>query len=631
MKPSQYATILWIGDSVWKRPERFPLFVQRLKEMGINTGVVTGDADPKPFVEVGLPYYVENVVSRGLCLKWNSNVRDWDKFVSQWVKDGRPEAAFVRDYCLDDPAWRQWARETMQKAVRVHKPHAPLFYDIRDELSTTISANPFDYDFSPQSLAGFRTWLKTQYASLEALNRQWETAFSDWDAVLPFSTDKIKSRMAGGGALPRGNTDWGALAATKFDPTTARKDPTRWNFSPWCDFRTYMDSALARILGELRTAARAVDPQAKTGIEGTQMASAFGGYDLWRLSQVLDWVEPYDIAGSREIFGSFLPGKSMLTTVGEQNARAAQRRLWHLSLLGDTGCIIWWSEDCIDFSRDDWPLTPRAQALAPVLKELQSPLATRFRAATRETDPIYIHYSQASIQVAWLLESMEDGSTWQRRFSSYEASHNQHAQVRMAWLTALQDLGYTPQFSAELDKLPSNATVILPHSYALTDAERRALPRFRTVLSSGPIGAFDGHGRLYEGPPIRTQAYSGPIETHLVSRLTPKPDGIVTGWIRRQLPNPPPVRPIPSDCVRVHRYRDGATRLLAFERGVAYQMSESLEQAGGNESLEKPIEVVATLEKPTRITDLQTGKSWGPTVTLRFTLDPWKPSLFSLG
>lgn len=610
----RYTTILWVGGSEAKRPEKFPLFVQRLKEMGINTGMVTGDEDPTRWVKAGMPYYVENVVNRGLCLKFSSRVTDWDKFVTQWVKDGRPEAAFVRDYCLDDPAWRQEAAKKMQAAVAVHKANKPALYDIRDELSTTISANPFDYDFSPRSLAGFRTWLQTQYASVAALNAQWQTSFATWDAVLPFSTDKIKNRMGGGGPEPRGKPDWGEVQALKFAPATAQKDPTRWNFSPWCDFRTYMDIALTRALSEIRDAAKATDPSARVGIEGTQMPSAFGGYDLARLATALDWVEPYDIGNAREIFGSFMPGKPMLTTVGEADARAAQRRLWHLLLQGDTGCIIWWSEDCLDFSKDDWPLTKRAQALAPVLKELQGPVATRFRKATRTTDPIYIHYSQPSIQVAWLLESTVDGSTWHRRFSSYEAQNNQHAKVRAAWLGALHDLGYTPQFTADLAALPANATVILPHSYALTDTERKALSRFKTVLTSGPVGVFDGHGKLTDG-------YSGPMKAFA---QPPTPDELA-----RLLP-PPSVQVRPSDHVRVHRYTSGSERLLAFERGVRYQMSESLQQAGGNEALEKPIDVVVTLDKPGLVTDLASGKSLGRTATLRFTLDPWKPSLFSV-
>ena len=43
---------------------------------------------------------------------------------------------------------------------RESRPHHPLAYNLRDELSTTISANPYDYDFHPASLAGFRQWLR---------------------------------------------------------------------------------------------------------------------------------------------------------------------------------------------------------------------------------------------------------------------------------------------------------------------------------------------------------------------------------------------------------------------------------------------------------------------------------------
>ncbi len=147
-----YAVIMWIGDSAYQKPDKIPLFFQRLREMGINTGMVYHDGDLAPLLENHFPYYVENMVNRGLCLKFNSKVTDWDKFVSAWAKDGQPDSALVRDYCLDDPQWRGWARGEMQNLVRKNRDHSPLAYDIRDELSTTISANPFDYDFNPIAL-----------------------------------------------------------------------------------------------------------------------------------------------------------------------------------------------------------------------------------------------------------------------------------------------------------------------------------------------------------------------------------------------------------------------------------------------------------------------------------------------
>lgn len=692
-----YRVILWVGDSVWKRPDKVPLFVERLREMGVDTAMVYGSGgDAQPWLTNRFPFYVENLVNRGLCLKWNSQVADWDKFVTGWASGGRPESAFVREYCFDDPQWLGWAKNQMRAAAERFGPHAPLAYNIRDELSVTISANPFDYDFSPAALDGFRAWLKTRYApaaeylltpalspsegkgvrrtsegapALAALNAEWETAFKSWDEVRPFSTDRVKNRLATGEALPRGKPDWSAVRARQFDPVAAHREPTRWNFAPWADFRTYMDLSLARTLNDLRQAARAVDPQTPVGIEGTQMPSAWGGYDLWRLSQVLDWVEPYDIGNAREIFGSFMPGKPILTTVFEPETNAARRRLWHLLLEGDRGCLIWWSEDCIDWSRPDYALTAKARALAPVLRELHSPLAQLFLRAARVRDPIYLHYSQPSIQVAWLLESTADGSTWPRRFSSFEAEHNRHAKVRNAWLKALQDLGFSPQFisSEQLEQLqlgPATPfTLVLPRSYALSDRELAAVesifpgpptrkPPARLMLADGTPGLFDEHGRLRatnrlerlfpagnakdvfasrSGQP-KPASLAANLEDFPKQRLAREPDSSFVDWLEAQI-GQGPVKLPPAARARVHRFQVGEATLVAVERNVDYQMSEELKQAGGNEALERPLELTARLSDTAHaryIYDLRQSRQVAHGTEWAFTLDPWQPSLFAL-
>jgi hypothetical protein len=669
---TDYRVVMWVGDSAQKSPDQFPLFLERLREMGVDTAMVHGaDASPQRYLDQQFPYYVENIVNRGLCLKWNSKVTEWDRFVTAWANGGRPTTAFVRDYCLDDPTWLDGAREQMRTAARQHGSHAPLAYDIRDELSTTVSANPFDYDFAPAALAGFRTWLQAQYHDLAQLNAAWATPFGTWDDVRPFTTDAIKNRMASGEALPRGKPDWQAVQRLKFVPLAAGKELVRWNLAPWCDFRTYMDVSLARTLGALRQAAHEIDPLTPVGIEGTQMPHAFGGYDLARLAQVLDWVEPYDIGNAREIFGSFMPGRPILTTVFERETNQARRRLWHLLLEGDRGCIIWWSEDCLDWSRPDFPLTSKGRALAPVLRELKSPLARLFLGAKRQRDPIYLHYSQPSIQVNWLLESTVDGSTWHRRFSSFEADHNQQARVRNAWLKALQDLGWSPQFiSAEqLERLelgPSDHhTLVLPQSWALSDREVQTVraivqgpppvaipPPQRTVLMSGAPGWFDEHGRLLATnrletvfpstengrPCARSSNGDAPRSVNLDltafpnERLKPAPNPAFWAWLREQVSDGPIKLP-PEARARVHRFKLGTAHLVAVERNIDYQMSEELKQAGGNEALEKPIELTARLSHlspPRHVYDLRSGRYLGLEKHWTFTLDPWQPSLFAL-
>jgi hypothetical protein len=400
------------------------------------------------------------------------------------------------------------------------------------------------------------------------------------------------------------------------------------------------------------------------------MPAAFGGYDLWRLSQAIDWVEPYDIGNAREIFGSFMPGAVFLSTVGEQDAAAARRRLWHLLLEGDRGCIVWWSEDCIDWNSADYALTPRAKALAPVFAELRSPLARLFMRAKREVDPIAIHYSQASIQVNWLLESTVDGSTWLRRFSSYEATHNRMAQRRQAWVKLLQDAGYTPCFLAtaqiEQGALANQRVLVCADSLAMSDAEAAAIskwispdPNDRTphlLLGSNEPNLFDHHGKLR---PVGHLAVMGGRVMHLDSTWQARrfPGGIAFNEMETDLrdsltrrdgrktsaSNPEdqiadvlhelvsPAVAIPRQLgVRVHRYRLGTARLLAFERNFVWQMGEDLRSKGGNGALENPVTFEARLAAPAHAYDLRSGKYLGHGDRFAITVHPDAPTLLAL-
>jgi hypothetical protein len=396
-----------------------------------------------------------------------------------------------------------------------------------------------------------------------------------------------------------------------------------------------MDISLARALGDLRTAMHEADPRTPVGVEGTQMPSAWGGYDLWRLAQVLDWVEPYDIANSREILGSFMPGKPFLTTVGEKDARAARRRLWHLLLQGDRGCIVWWSEDCIALENGRLALTPRARELAPVLRELTSPMAALFLRAEREFDPVAIHYSQPSIQVDWLLESTVDGRTWPRRFSSFEAPHNRLAQVRNGWLKALQDLGYSPRFVATEQIARGTSpfkALVLPGSLAMSDEEMKQLAASKAVLvSEAECGHFDEHGRLRTSPPALKPTLLAAAEAYPKARLQKEPDSTFAAQLAKVLAAVPPAfRLDPAARVALFRYRLGDVRLLALERNIDYRMSEELKQAGGNEALEQPVTISVALPAAAHAYDLRTGAYLGLVKELRVSVDAWAPSLYAL-
>ena len=63
-------------------------------------------------------------------------------------------------------------------------------------------------DWAPEALAGFRTWLQREYPSLDALNASWNTSFTNWEGVLPMTTEEAQKHG---------------------------------NFAPWSDHRVYME------------------------------------------------------------------------------------------------------------------------------------------------------------------------------------------------------------------------------------------------------------------------------------------------------------------------------------------------------------------------------------------------------
>src|SRR5438552_19133518 len=101
--------------------------------MGINAVTHHPGGDLDRIVANGFGFYDETVVNRGLCLKYSSKVTDWDKFVTEWNNNGRPETNFIRDYCLDDPQWRAYGRKEIGEVAQNLHGATPFALDLRDE------------------------------------------------------------------------------------------------------------------------------------------------------------------------------------------------------------------------------------------------------------------------------------------------------------------------------------------------------------------------------------------------------------------------------------------------------------------------------------------------------------------
>jgi hypothetical protein len=472
-----YQVIMWSTGKV----DDLPRWVARLRELGCTAAACDSADEAARLVRNQFGFYAENLVPELAFLNNRAPLYDEDYKGYTATHDKR---YLVRRPCFDDPAFWEKVPLRVQTQVRSFAPYHPLLYDLRDEASLGRFVNPMDYCFGPYTLRAFRRWLQAQYPTLAALNQEWGTTFRSWGAVIPLTTYEVKARERA--ALRAGQPE---------------------NDAPWADHRAYMDFSFARTLARLRSDARKVDATTPVGIEGAQMPSAWGGCDLWRLSQAVDWLEPYDVANSRVILRSFLrPAAPVFSTVFGSDLPRIRRRLWWLLLQGDHGCIIWDDEQsrCVEKTKAGLPLTARGRGLAPLFAELKA-VAPRLFPLERRDDRIAIHYSAASIRAHWMFDSREDGDTWPRRLSSYEATHSRLARVRDSFLRVIEDLGLQPSFVAsepiENGRLMADGyrVLLLPQSVAMSAKECRQVEAFAraggTVIADNMTATMDEHCR----------------------------------------------------------------------------------------------------------------------------------------
>ena len=680
----KYQVIMWSTGDV----QNFPLWVQRLKELGFTAEECFRGRDPKSFVEQNFGFYAENLIFE-LCFLHSRQPlydNDFKSYTSTHSKE-----FLIRKPCFHDPSFWEKAEKELKDFVSLYSPHKPLLYDLRDEPSIGSFANPMDYCFSSYTLQAFREWLKKEYGSLEALNKEWETNFSSWDEVEPMTTYEIKERE-------------------KRDLESGRLE----NYSPWADHRAFMDLTFAQTLDRMRQIIHQLDPETPVGIEGAQMPSAWGGYNLYLLSQALDWVEPYDICNSREIFRSFYPQNApIISTVFGTDYNRIRRKLWWLLLHGDKGCLVWDDENsrCIEKEKDDMPITERGRELAKIIAEIKA-TAPLFFQLQPTIDPIAIHYSQASIRAHWMFDSREDGSTWPRRFSSYERVHSRFAKARDGFVRLIEDIGLQHNFisseqieNGELMK-KGYKVLILPQSAAMSKKECEEIERFvrsgGILIADNMIATMDEHckrlpnGQLddlfgikrssvgwhpdAEGGEIRIDERYAPlsifeadIETttgkarfsakapavierkvgrgkaiylNLDVRVYPKlrlspPQGYAFRKLfadllkENGLEAPAKVRKSDgelADCVEVWRYKGEKGEYIALIHNPEFGVEE-LKQIGypGNDAIEKEEEIEVIFPRKAKIREILSGKDFGTTNRTKTILSPWAPLIFELG
>ena len=169
-----YRIVMWqdYPANLWKT----------LKSLGINAGQYVGRNEPPAdfLIENDLQWYAENIATDYYSAyhRYFPDRRvNWKFYGAKelYKKDQSSKEAFKRHPSFSDPAWVEKIHDRLISITRKHSPYRPIFYDLGDESGIGDLAAFWDFDFSDQSLAEMREWLRQQSGTLAALNRQWET------------------------------------------------------------------------------------------------------------------------------------------------------------------------------------------------------------------------------------------------------------------------------------------------------------------------------------------------------------------------------------------------------------------------------------------------------------------------
>lgn len=396
--------------------------------------------------------------------------------------------------------------------------------------------------------------LRNRYGSVARMNAEWGTDFpasaaedpEAWAPVLavvrdtrsvPELTDRaLEQRLGslekaselwgsqtGWGApdRPAKFTSWSQVSAflKRFYQELSQVRSTEgWNVSAWCDFRNYMDATFADAIARARAVCKTEDPHARCSTEGGQSPFAFGWYNYENVVKAIDVIEPYNIGNNVEVIRSLNPAVIMVSTHGFQHPpgkpltdadRLAQKRavrpIWWGLFHSHRGALIW--DNVLPEYRfvDERTreLTPSAATFSGLFNELHDGIGMLFLNSRRLDDGIAIHYSQASMQVHWLLDNVQNAREWM--LHSGGTRHSHFTGVRNSWTKLIEDLEVQYEFVGrgpiEEGKLGTGQyrVFIMPQSLAVSAAEASAIRQFvragGLLIADYRAASMNEHGR----------------------------------------------------------------------------------------------------------------------------------------
>ncbi|NRA38077.1 MAG: beta-galactosidase trimerization domain-containing protein [Planctomycetes bacterium] len=273
-----------------------------------------------------------------------------------------------------------------------------------------------------------------------------------------------------------------------------------WNTSQLLDQWTYNDSVWCNLLGRLVEYGNSIDPKTPVGFVGGQSPNAFGGFDYAKLMRKIQFLEAYNLGSSQAVIRSFNPQQAMptVTTIFPKKPADTIWQCWYYLAHGNRGFAGWMGKNWWKNGNEpaDWH-----KEVAKDQLEVADKIGPLLAQGEWIHDGVAIYYSQASIQLGWMMDALPHGKTWRNRNDDHLLGASHH--VRHAWQNMLRDEGLQYNFINYVDVVQKGVpdeykVLILPAVLCLSDAEAKQIEAFvdrgGLLIADYMPGLWDQHG-----------------------------------------------------------------------------------------------------------------------------------------
>lgn len=357
-----------------------------------------------------------------------------------------------------------------EDSLKLVRQFGMVWGSLQDEGALGVEGYGFD-DFT---LDAFRKELQGRYPNVEALNKQWDTNFTDWTQVKPAKFEEMKGRT---------------------------------NYGQWLEFRKFMDQRAAQQMGELLAGFReaAGTPDVPVGVEGifgfTVQHVPFGLTDYGFLTRAGLSLAPYNGPECYQEGGGQSSDSDLDSFLNSQPAPAAwcgysdpewKQRFypWYGAFHGYAGTAYFEGAVFTSSAGAKYPAPTRWLESAEPLRHGVGKLLLNSK---RHFDPVAIYFDMGNFQLAWIVARTQDKGWLERLVADGKASTE-----RM-----LQDLSVTPGYvtpeSIADGALKGYKVVILDGAFRLSGATLKSLKEFAenggVIIADGLTGMYDETGK----------------------------------------------------------------------------------------------------------------------------------------